>query len=160
MKVLIYARVSTKNQDVDQQADYCKAWAERSGHEVVWTIRDTESGRLPLLERKKFIKIITNEYNFSYDAVLVYNLDRLTRNWDDITIIEKFFRNNWESTKLISVYDDVELHNASGRLMFRIKMATNCYMPEDMREKQTLGIARAKKQGKFKGGVKGRKWKI
>ena len=43
--------------------------------------------------------------------------------------------------------------------MFRIKMAVNCHMPEDMLEKQAIGIARAKKEGKYKGGKVGRKWK-
>jgi DNA invertase Pin-like site-specific DNA recombinase len=32
-------------------------------------------------------------------------------------------------------------------------------MPEDMKEKQKIGIARAKKQGKYKGGKSGRHWK-
>ena len=157
MKVLIYARVSTDKQDVDQQADFCKDWAPRNGHEVVWTIKDKESGRLPLSERKRFMKIISDLYNFEYDAVLVSNLDRLTRNWDDVTLIEKFFRENWDRRKLISASDSVELSNASGRFMFRIFMAKNCYMPEDMREKQMIGIARGKKQGKFKGRPKGSK---
>ena len=43
-------------------------------------------------------------------------------------------------------------------MMFRIKMAVGCYMPEDMREKQIIGIERAKLEGKYKGGSKGRTW--
>lgn len=151
MKIIIYARVSTDKQDVVQQAVYCQEWAKKNGHEIIWTIKDKQSGRAALSERPRFLKIINKEYNFEYDAVLVYNLDRLTRNWDDVTMIEKFFRDNWDSDKLISCSDSIDLSNASGRLMFRIKMATNCYMPEDMREKQRIGIDRAKKQGKFKG---------
>ena len=106
---------------------------------------------------KRGYKLLSKEYNFEYDAVLVYNLDRLTRNWDDVTMIERFFRENWGSDKLISCSDSIDLSNASGRLMFRIKMATNCYMPEDMREKQRIGIERAKKQGKFKGRPRSKK---
>jgi len=155
----VYCRVSTDEQDVDQQAEYCKNWARQNNHTVVWTLKDKQSGKLNLMERPKFMKIIHKKYNFGYDAVLVYNLDRLTRNWDDVTMIERFFRDNWSVCKLISLSDSVDLSNASGRLMFRIKMATNCYMPEDMREKQRIGIERAKRQGKFKGGKKGRKWK-
>jgi len=41
--------------------------------------------------------------------------------------------------------------------MFRVKMAVSCYMPEDMREKQRIGIARAKAEGKYKGRQKGAK---
>lgn len=159
MKILIYARVSTTEQNVDQQALYCKEWAKRQGYEVVWTIKDKESGRLPLTERKQFLKIIRDEYNFEYDAVLVYHLDRLTRNWDDVTMIEKYFRENWERRKLLSTSFDVNLHNAIGRFMFRSMFAQFCYMPEDMLEKTMIGVERAKKEGKYKGGKIGRTWK-
>jgi len=157
MRVLIYARVSTQEQDVYQQVKYCKEWAVRNGHKVVWTIKDKESGTLPLTERRQFLKIISDEYNFDYDGVLVFNLDRLTRNWDDVTMVEKYFRENLDSKKLVSTKDDICLENANGRLMFRIKMAINCQMPEDMREKQVVGIERAKSEGKYKGRPKGAK---
>lgn len=157
MRIAIYARVSTDKQDVDQQALYCQEWAKKNGHQIVWTVKDKQSGRASLSERPKFLKFIDKSYNFDYEAILVYNLDRLTRNWDDVTMIERFFRENWLTDKLISCSDSIDLSNASGRLMFRIKMATNCFMPEDMREKQKIGIARAKKQGKFKGRPRSRK---
>ena len=57
-RVLIYSRVSTSEQNVDQQAQYCKEWARRQGFEIVWTIKDKESGRKPLTERLRFLKII------------------------------------------------------------------------------------------------------
>lgn len=158
MKILIYARVSSKDQDVEQQAAYCQKWAKQQGHEIVWTIKDKESGRKPLLERERFNKIIDDKYNFEYDAVLVYHMDRLTRNWDDVIAIEKHFKKNWHRKKLITVTYPIELGNAQGRFMFRIMMAQQCYMPEDMIEKQKIGIDRAKKEGKFKGGKKGRTW--
>ncbi|GAJ15074.1 unnamed protein product, partial [marine sediment metagenome] len=47
----------------------------------------------------------------------------------------------------------------SGRLSFRIQFAIYCNMPEDMKVKQRVGIDRALKEGKYKGGVKGRSWK-
>lgn len=117
---------------------------------------DLESGRLPLTERKKFRKLLIEEPE--YEAIVIYNIDRLTRNWDDVTYIERFFRDNWERCKLISTSDSIDLSNASGRMMFRIKMAVCCFMPEDMREKQQIGINRARLEGKYKGGKKGRVW--
>jgi len=158
LKILIYARVSTQDQDVDQQAAYCKKWAKDNNHEVIWTIKDKESGRKPLLERERFSKIINDEYNFDYEAVLVYHMDRLTRNWNDVVVIEKHFKDNWERKKLLTVTYLIDLGSAQGRFMFRLMMAQQCYMPEDMLEKQAIGIARAKKEGKFKGGTKGRRW--
>lgn len=154
MKVIIYTRVSTDDQNVRQQADYLKEWSIKQGYEIQRVVMDEESGTLPLVERKKFLKILYEPC----DAIVVFNLDRLTRNWDDVTMIEKHFRENWDKTRLISASDTIDLSNASGRLMFRMKMIFNCYMPEDMREKQRIGIERAKREGKYKGGKAGRTW--
>lgn len=153
----IYARVSTEDQNVKQQAEYLKEWCERQGHKINRLVMDEESGRKPLVERKKFLKLIKSD--IEADGLGIYNLDRLTRNWDDVTLIEAHFRQNWDRYKLISTSDTIDLSNASGRLMFRLKMAVSCYMPEDMREKQKIGIERAKAEGKYKGGAKGRSWK-
>ncbi len=158
MRVALYARVSTEDQNVKQQIDYLRKWCEKQEHEVVESVADEESGALPLTERKKFLKLLERTKGGAFDAVVIFNLDRITRNWDDVTLIEKHFRDCWNVCKLISVSDSIDLSNASGRMMFRIKMVVNCFMPEDMREKQVIGIQRAKAEGKYKGGKKGRTW--
>lgn len=157
MKGKIYARVSTEDQHVRQQAAYTRAYYEKQGHEITQIIMDEESGRLPLLERKRFTSLLESSLIDGTDFIAVQNLERLTRNWDDVTYIERYFRDNsW--IKLLSTADAIDLTNASGRMLFRIRMAVSCFMPEDMREKSQVGIARAKKEGKYKGGKKGRKW--
>ena len=148
MNVIIYCRVSTDDQNVKQQAEYVANWCSKQGYSIVKVVMDEESGRLPLLERKKFRKLL-NEMIGTSESIVIYNLDRLTRNWDDVVYIEKVFRDNWDKIKLIRTSDSIDLSNASGRMMFRIKMAVSCYMPEDMREKQIIGIARAKAEGKY-----------
>ena len=159
VKLSIYCRVSTEEQNVKQQVEYLKEYCKRNNHEIIKVVADEESGRKSLTERKKFLKLLKESKKGSFEAILIYNLDRLTRNWYDEPLIEKHFSDNWDKCKLISVSDSIDLSNASGRLMFRIKMAVQCYMPEDMFEKQIIGIERAKKQGKYKGGSKGRRWK-
>ena len=158
MKVAIYARVSTEDQNVKQQEQYLKEWCNKQQHVIVQSIKDEESGRLPLVSRKHFLNLLKTSKQGLFDGIVVYNLDRLTRNWDDVTYIEKHFRDNWDKCKLLSTSDAIDLSNASGRMMFRIKMAVSCFMPEDMREKQKIGIERAKAEGKYKGGAKGRSW--
>ena len=158
MKAAIYCRVSTEDQNVRQQAMHTKEWALRQGFIIDKIIMDEESGRLPLTLRKNFMTLLDQILAKKYDTLIIYNLDRLTRNWDDVVYIEKIFRDNYGWLKLISTSDVVDFNNASGRMMFRIKMAISCYMPEDMREKQKIGIDRAKAEGKYKGGQKGRSW--
>jgi DNA invertase Pin-like site-specific DNA recombinase len=121
-------------------------------------VQDEESGTKPLIERQAFLNLMQASLVDDFEAIVVFKLDRLTRNWDDVTLIEKHFRENWHKCKLISLGDTVDLSNASGRAMFRVAMVFNCYMPEDMKEKQVVGIERAKAEGKYKGGKKGRRW--
>lgn len=156
MKVDLYARVSTDEQDVDQQMIHLRKWAVEHKHIITSETFDKQSGKIPLEEREQFLKLLNNPRG---DALVVFNLDRLTRNWDSVTFIEKHFRENWNNYKLISTKDEINLESANGRLMFRIKLAINCHMPEDMLEKQALGIARAKAEGKFRGRQKGAKGK-
>jgi DNA invertase Pin-like site-specific DNA recombinase len=162
INVKIYARVSTADQNVDQQASYLEKWAERNTYNedrinLIGTVKDTERGSIPLEQRKKFKKLLEEGVAEGF-SILIFNLDRLTRYWYDEAYLEKLFRDNWEKCKLISASESIDLSNATGRAMFRFKMVVNCLMPEDMREKQVVGIERAKKEGKYKGGKIGRQW--
>lgn len=154
MKVAIYARVSTADQNVKQQVKYLREWCRHHDYRVVRCIADTESGRKPLVERKQFQNLLANPMA---EAILVIKLDRLTRNWNDVTFIERHFTEHWESCRLISAGEPVDLSNAAGRFNFRVLMALNCYMPEDLVERQVIGIARAKEEGKYCGRKPGAK---
>lgn len=156
MQGKIYARVSTEDQHVNQMADYTLEFYKRQGHIINKVVKDKESGRLPLIERKKFKKLLDESLLDGTEFIGIQNLERLTRNWDDVVYIEKYFREN-PKIKLLSTADAVDLSNASGRLLFRVRMAVSCFMPEDMREKQIVGIERAKKEGKYKGRKEGSK---
>jgi DNA invertase Pin-like site-specific DNA recombinase len=156
MQICLYARVSTEDQNVDQQIKYLKEYANKNKYTIVKVVKDIESGTIALLDRKRFKRLL--EYAKQNKAsICIYNLDRLTRNWEDVVFIEKWFRENWQECKLISTSDEINLDNANGRFMFRVRMAVCCLMPEDMREKQRIGIERAKAQGKYKGRKKGSK---
>jgi len=167
VKVCIYCRVSTQDQNIEQQVDFCKKYAKAKGWEVLYTFKDKESGTIPLKERKVFSNIIntvkgTAEGRDFYkvvddcDAILIYRLDRLTRNWKDVPIIEKIFVDS--NTNLLSTADAINLKTSDGRFMFRFLMMLAVKEVEVMKERQKIGIDRAKAEGKFKGGKKGRKW--
>ena len=152
MRLDLYARVSTEDQNVLQQIQCLRQWAVNNNHTISKEVQDKQSGKVPLEQREKFLKLLMHPKG---DAMLVLNLDRLTRNWDSVTFIEKQFRSSWDDYKLISTSDNIDLSTANGRLMFRMQLAINCNMPELMLEKQKIGIARAKAEGKFKGRQKG-----
>lgn len=161
INVKIYARVSTDDQNVDQQAEYLKKWVERNTYNgdkinLIGIVKDKEKGSIPLKERKKFENLLDEGVAKGF-SILILHLDRFTRYWYDEAYLEKLFRDNWRKCKLISASEAIDLSNAQGRAMFRFSMVVNCLMPEAMREKQVIGIERAKKEGKFKGGKPGRR---
>lgn len=139
--------MSTEDQHVRQQLEQLRKYSVAQGWEVKREIADEESGTIPLMQRKAFKKLLDNLEGI--DAVLVFNTDRLSRYWPDEPELEQRFSS---SCNLLSMKDAVDLSTAAGRLMFRVKFAMNCFMPEDMREKQRVGIERAKAEGRYKYG--------
>lgn len=155
MKLHLYARVSTVDSNVDQMAEEMVRWCETYGHEVISIIKDKESGRISLENRKKFKELVSRVPFDDADGLLVLALDRISRNWYDENVLEKVFTENWDKCKLVSVFDRIELGSASGRFIFRIQMGMSCFEVERMFERQSIGINRAKREGKYKGRKKG-----
>lgn len=153
MKFDLYSRISTDHQDVDQQMVELRRWCIQNNHTIASETFDIESGTIPLRNRKQFKALLDNPKG---EALLVFNLDRLSRNWGDEPILEQYFIQS-DRYDLVSTKDEINLDNANGRLMFRIKFAVNCQYVEDMKEKQAIGIARAKANGVYKGRKKGSK---
>jgi len=144
----IYARVSSMDQNVKQQSRFVREWAYKNDLKVEGAVLDKESGRTPLVNRKAFKRLLLRAVKDSC-GIIVLSLDRLTRNWDDVTFIEKHFRDNWLVSPLLVTNFAVDLSNAMGRFLFRVFMAQACFMPEDMREKQVIGIDRKKREGGY-----------
>jgi DNA invertase Pin-like site-specific DNA recombinase len=156
MKVTLYARVSTKDQSVDDNMRQLRKWAVNNKHQIVHEVWDTESATIDLKDRKKFLEILNNPKG---QAIVVNKLDRITRNFDSVTYIEKYFRENWNTFKLIALDFPIDLESAVGRLMFRNMMTLACFEPEQMKERQRPSIERLKKEGKYLGRQKGAKGK-
>lgn len=169
MKVCIYARVSTQDQHVEQQTQICKEYCKRLGWEVVWTLEDKESGSKELFERKKFQRIIKTingtadskeRYNFldKCDAILVFKIDRLSRNWFDGNEIEKAFSiNNELKVNLLSTCEPIDFLTPVGKMMFRQFFLYACFERDTLVQRTMVGVNRAKAEGKYKGRKKGSK---
>lgn len=154
MKLDLYARVSTKDQDVQMQMNVLREYCVRNGYDIASETYDQESGTIELADRKKFKELLDNPKG---EGMLIFKLDRLTRNFDSLTLIEEHFRENWDKYKLICTDMPIDLKSAVGKLNFRIVMAINCFETEQMKERQKIGIAKAISEGKFKGRKKGSK---
>lgn len=80
-RVAIYACVSTddRGQDPENQLRQLREWCELSGHEIVAEYVEHESGRKGTAERKQFARLFQDASQRQYDMVLVWSLDRFSR---------------------------------------------------------------------------------
>jgi len=148
----IYTRISTnkEKQNIEQQVEYCKKWAEREGYEVIKVFRDEKTGKTD--NRRGYQRML--KYLLENDVVLiVQDTDRLTRNFYDGVEFEKFVIENDIIVKSLS--ENIDLKSPNGRFMWRIKLAMNNFYVENLVDKIRVGVARAKKEGKYLGRKKG-----
>lgn len=78
MKVALYSRVSTDNQEIDKQKNRLREWAESKGHEFDEYSEVVSS----VAERPEFEDLMQNVSD--YDALVVTDLDRFGRSTRDI----------------------------------------------------------------------------
>lgn len=154
MKVAIYARVSTKDQNINKQIKILQEYCERNKYSVYYTYKDdavsgSETSRQGLND------LFTDGYNEEYDMILVYDIDRIGRSWELGVTFENFLKDT--GIELESLRDDVDMKTANGRLNYRIKCVVAAFEREATREKSLEGIKLAKKQGKYKGRKPGSK---
>lgn len=81
MRVGIYARVSTlgKGQTTENQLRELREWCQRAGHEIVQEYVEHESGREGTNKRKALAALLTDAGKRRFDCVLVWSLDRFSR---------------------------------------------------------------------------------
>jgi len=80
MRVAIYARVSTSEQDADNQLTQLRAWCVAAGHAVVAEFIDHGiSGAKGADKRPRLSEMLLAAHRREFDILLVWAIDRLTR---------------------------------------------------------------------------------
>ncbi|HCE2119593.1 TPA: recombinase family protein [Vibrio parahaemolyticus] len=141
-KTYIYARVSTKHQNVQQQIDVL---AKKYKHDAVFSDNGI-SGKT--LERPSFNEL--REIVKANDSIVVLDLSRIGRNTQEV--LE--FIEEMTSRKVHVRIDDmgsVDVTSSTGKMVITTLAAVATMQREQMLEKQAIGIDRAKSEGKFRG---------
>ena len=103
-----YCRISVKNEDgvsLDAQAHRIKAYCEYKGYELVHTIKDDGiSGGVNRM-RGGFVELLEIVESGKVDAVILFSLERLSRDMLTMLSIERFFDEY-----------DVRLHTCEGEV--------------------------------------------
>ena len=145
MKHYIYARVSTKEQNVKQQVEVLRK-------QLGWNdaIAFTEKCSGKTLERDEFLKLRTQVNNG--DSILVLSVSRLGRNTFEVLA---FIAEMKERGVSVYVYDTgmLDVCSPMGKLVLTILASVAEMGRDDILAKQRIGIDRAKAAGLYKGKV-------
>lgn len=150
MKVGIYCRVSTLEQDATKQQAELQDFCKSKGWEVTKVYLDTISGATD--SRPALNDLMIDAYNKKFEAVLIWKLDRLGRSVRHlIDVVHKF--NLW-NINLICKTQDIDTSTPNGKLFFYLFGAMAEFERELISERTKLGLKKAinvGKRGKDKG---------
>jgi len=154
LRTALYTRVSTEMQadegfSLDAQLTRLHAYCESQG----WTVADiyTDEGlSAKNTGRPELQRMLRDIAEKKIDIVLVYKLDRLTRNVTDLyELIQKFETRGVGFKSATEVFDTT---TAMGRLFITIVAALAQWERENLAERTKMGQIEMTKQGKWSGG--------
>ena len=87
MKVAIYARVSTVDQNYEGQLEELRALADRSGWEVVEVYSEKVSGTKETEDRPELKRMMRDARWRKFEKVLVWSVDRLGRSMKNLILV-------------------------------------------------------------------------
>lgn len=153
--VAIYTRVSTREQAINgyslvEQEERLNAYCKAKDWQAVKIYSDPGMSGAKL-DRPGLQALIGDVNKHSFDAVLVWKLDRISRSQKDtLYLIEDVFLNN--NISFISMNENFDTSTAYGRAMIGILSAFAQLERETIKERTALGREARAKSGLFHGG--------
>ena len=144
MRAAIYARVSTFDQEPENQLVELRRYAAARGWEAREFVDHGVSGakeRRPALDA-----MVADAKRRRFDAVVVWRLDRLGRNLKHlITLIDEM---QALGIAFVSLNEGIDATTPAGKLQLHILAAIAEFERARIQERVRAGLARAKAQGK------------
>lgn len=146
-RVTIYARVSTKEQNIDMQIVDLRAYAEARGLQIVMEYIDYASGSKN--DRESYVKLFNDVRKRKTDCVLVWKFDRFARSTKElINALEEF---SSLGVDFISFKENIDTSTPAGKILFTMISAFAEFERSIIRERVIAGMERAKAKGKVLG---------
>ena len=143
-KCVIYSRVSTSNQEVENQIKLLREICEKKGYQLVDVISDVMSGSKGRVERKGFDKLIKGSVKKEWDSILVWSVDRLGRSLKDlVSFLEDI---NSVGCDLYIHQSGIDSSTPSGKMMFQMIGVFAEFERSMISERVKLGLARTDKK--------------
>lgn len=151
MKVAIYVRVSTQEQELDNQLIPLKQYAERMNWEYEIFQEKESTRKTRPVQYDLFNRLLRKEY----DGLLIYKFDRWARSTQELVSHIEALVN--KGVNIYSYSENLDLNSSMGRAMLTILSAFAQLERDLIRERTIAGLERAKAWGKTLGRPKGRK---
>ncbi len=148
VRVAIYARVSTQDQNCDRQIADLENYAGLAGYQVVATFKETASGaNNDRIERKAVVNLARSR---RVDAVLVTELSRWGRSTIDLIFTLQELE-TYNVSLIAQTGMTFDLATPHGKLIAQILASMAEFERELIRERIRSGLAHAKAKGKVFG---------
>src|SRR5437016_8815013 len=144
MKAAIYARVSTIDQEPENQLQDLRQYVEARG----WTAAEyVDRGVTGAKDRRPALdRLLTDARRRRFDVVVCWRLDRLGRNLKHlITLLEDL---QALGVAFVSLAEGIDATTPGGKLQMHILGAIAEFERERIRERVLAGLQRARTQGK------------
>ena len=150
MKVAIYARVSSETQDYEMQLQELQALADRSGYEVVEIYAEKISGTKANADRPELKRLMKDARWRRFQKVLVWSVDRLGRSLKNLVDTLTELRDL--KIDIFAQQQGIDTGTQMGAMMFSFISIFSEFETNLRRERQILGIQKARASGKTWGG--------
>jgi len=151
MKVAIYVRVSTEEQNLDNQINPLVKYCERMGWDYEIFKEKVSTRKTRPVQYALYNDLLRKKY----DGLVIYKFDRWARSTKElVTHMEKLYE---KGIRIYSYSENIDLGSSMGRAMLTIISAFAQLERDIISERTKAGLRRAKAQGKKLGRPKKKK---
>ena len=149
-KVVIYTRVSTLDQTIDNQLIELRDHCSKMGWEVVKEYADEGlSGTLSRDKRPALNSLIKDAYRKRFDSVVCWDISRIGRSMKELILFLSDMKDR--GIGICSVRQGFDTSTSMGEIMFQFVGILSSWEREMIRERTLAGLERAKSEGKTLG---------
>lgn len=150
MRAVAYIRVSTDDQvdgySLEKQEEECLRYIKQNGYQYIETFMD-DGYSAKDMKRPALQRMLSEIPNRSFDMIVVWHTDRLTRDIiDGLTMVKTLF--NKYGIKFASVTEDIDTSSYDGMMMFTMRLMMAQRERERIGERVSMALTRKASTGK------------